>query len=216
MPRSPILDGMTTTVLLVRHGQSVGNVQQLFCGHDDTPLTDIGIAQAKALGTRLAAMRIDAAYASDLSRAADTARHALNGREMSVDLDPRLREMHYGDWEGLSGTAIRERDPDHLREFFRGKVPAPGGETIVQVRERTVASVREIATTHQDATVLVASHGNAIMALIAELLGVPEESSWSFAVNNTSISTLHFSKSGRFTLVGFNDDSHARSPVAPA
>lgn len=207
---------MTTTVLLVRHGQSVGNVQQLFCGYDDTPLTDIGIAQAKALGARLATTTIHAAYASDLSRAADTARYALNGREMSVGLDQRLREMHYGDWEGLSGTVIRERDPDLLREFFRGNLPAPGGETIVQVRERTVAAVREIVTTHQDATVLVASHGNAIMALIAELLGVPEASSWSFAVNNTSLSTLHFSKSGRFTLVGFNDDSHARTLAPPA
>lgn len=207
---------MTTTVLLVRHGQSVGNVQQLFCGYDDTPLTDIGIAQAKALGARLAATRIDAAYASDLSRAADTARHALNGREMPVVLDQRLREMHYGEWEGLSGSAIRDRDPDHLREFFRGKVPAPGGETIVQVRERTVSSIREIAIRHQDATVLIASHGNAIMALIAELLGVPEASSWSFAVNNTSLSTLHFSKSGRFTLVGFNDDSHAKAMAPPA
>jgi broad specificity phosphatase PhoE len=204
---------MTTTVLLVRHGQSVGNVQQLFCGHDDTPLTETGIAQAMALGARLANTRIDAAYASDLSRAADTARHALNGREMTVGLDQRLREMHYGEWEGLSGATIRERNADHLREFFRGKVPAPGGETIMQVRARTAASVRDIAARHQDATVLVASHGNAIMALLAELLGVPEESSWSFAVNNTSLSTLHFSKSGRFTLVGFNDDSHAKGKL---
>ena len=206
---------MTTTVLLVRHGQSVGNVQQLFCGHDDTPLTEKGIAQAKALGERLAATRIDAAYASDLSRAADTARYALGGREMALGLDERLREMHYGEWEALSGAAIREKNADHLREFFRGKVPAPGGETIMQVRERTVASVREIAARHLDSTVLVASHGNAIMALIAELLGVPEESSWSFAVHNTSLSTLHFSKTGRFTLIGFNDDSHTKALASP-
>ena len=199
---------MTTRVLLVRHGQTVGNIEQLFCGHAETPLTPVGIAQAKALGKRLASTKIDAAYASDLSRASDTARHAIDGRALKLQLDERLREMHYGEWEALSGDTIRETHRDHLREFFRGKVPAPGGETIMQVRERTAAAVREIAANHPDSTVLVASHGNAIMALIAELMGVPEEASWSFAVYNTSLSTLQFSRTGRFTLLGFNDASH--------
>jgi len=199
---------MTTKILLVRHGQTVGNIEQLFCGHAETPLTPVGVAQAQALGKRLASTKIDAAYASDLSRASDTARRAISGRDLELRLDNRLREMHYGEWEALSADTIREANRDHLREFFRGKVAAPGGETIMQVRARTAASVREIVTSHPDATVLVASHGNAIMALIAELLGVPEEASWSFAVDNTSLSTLQFSRSGRFTLLGFNDASH--------
>ncbi len=199
---------MTTRILLTRHGQTHGNVENLFCGHAETALTPLGIAQAQALGRRLKDTHFDAAYASDLSRAADTASYIIDGRDLLLRLEPDLREMHYGEWEALPASQIRDTNIEHLREFFRGNVPAPGGETIMQLRERTARAVRNIASENPDSTVLVVSHGNAIMALIAELLGVPEASSWSFSVANTSLSTLHFSKSGRFTLVSFNDAAH--------
>lgn len=207
---------MTTEVYLVRHGQTYGNIDQLFCGHSETELTPLGIAQARAAGQRLAHVHFDAAYASDLSRTAKTAEYALEGRpDVSRTLDPGLREMHYGEWEARPASEIRAAAPDLLREFFlcRGN-GAPGGESVTQVRERTAAAVRRAAEGHPDGSILVVSHGNAIMAMIAELLRLPIEGTWSFAVDNTSITRLRFSKSGRPTLVSFNDAAHIHGLTA--
>jgi alpha-ribazole phosphatase/probable phosphoglycerate mutase len=209
---------MPTTVFLVRHAETFGNIEGRFCGHSETDLTPKGIEQARALGRRLRGQRFDAAYSSDLSRAQRTAMHALEHHESPLDpvLDPGLREMHYGEWESLAGREIGARDPDLLREFFRCRVPAPGGESVQQVRERTAAALLGIVQAHPESTLLVVSHGNAIMAMLAELLRVPHESSWSFAVANTSITRMTFSKSGRMTLTGFNDHAHLDGVDAPA
>lgn len=208
---------MPTTVFLVRHAETFGNIEGRFCGHSETELTPKGIEQAKALGRRLKAQKFDAAYSSDLSRAHRTATYALEHHETELlpVLDTGLREMHYGEWESLIGREIGAKDPDLLREFFRCKVPAPGGETIQQVRERTASALKRNVATHPDSTILVVSHGNAIMAMLAELLAVPYESSWSFAVANTSITRMVFSKSGRMTLTGFNDHGHLEGAASP-
>ncbi|MBK6318280.1 MAG: histidine phosphatase family protein [Dehalococcoidia bacterium] len=209
---------MPTTVFLVRHAETFGNIEGRFCGHSETELTPKGVEQAQALGRRLRGQRFDAAYSSDLSRAHRTALYALEHHAEPIEpvLDPGLREMHYGEWESLKGGEIGARDPDLLREFFRCKVPAPGGESVEQVRARTAAALRRTVEAHPESTLLVVSHGNAIMAMIAELLNVPNESSWSFAVTNTSITRLIFSKRGRMTLAGFNDHSHLDGDAALA
>jgi broad specificity phosphatase PhoE len=201
---------MTTRVVVVRHGQTYGNIDGLFCGHSETELTPLGIAQARAAGRRLADVAFDAAYASDLSRASRTADYVLEGRMgLKPSLDPDLREMHYGEWEARPGHEIGKETPDLLRDFFQARLhAAPGGETLRQVRERTAASVRRVVEAHKGGTVLVVSHGNAIMAMLAEFLQLPIEGTWSFAVDNTSITRMEFSKSGRFTLSGFNDAAH--------
>ncbi len=207
---------MPTTVFLVRHAETFGNIEGRFCGHSETELTPRGVAQAQALGSRLKGKRFDAAYSSDLSRAHRTAVLALEHHNPPLEpaLDPGLREMHYGEWESLVGRDIGKLHPELMRDFFRCLVPAPGGETIQQVRERTAGALRATVAAHPDETILVVSHGNAIMAMIAELLQVPHAATWSFAVANTSITRLLFSKSGRMTLTGFNDHAHIEDAAA--
>ena len=199
---------MATRILLVRHGQTVGNREGKFYGHAETPLTAAGVEQARSVGRRLAREQIDVAYASDLSRALDTARYAVDGRDLDVLTDPRLREMHYGEWEELDGRVIFNGSRDTWQAFLRGDVPAPGGEDVTAVRWRTAAALREYAERHGDRAVLVVSHGNAIMAMVAELLGIPTASSWSFVVDNASITRVDIGRGGRATLVTFNERSH--------
>lgn len=200
-----------TLLYVVRHGQTHGNLEGLFCGHTETALTPTGIAQAEALGRKLAVVPFDAAYASDLSRAGDTAAFILGANPAAPPLrvDPRLREMHYGEWEALPATVLRERFPDLWGDFLAARTHAlPGGESIAMIRERMAAAVRDAATAHPGGNVLVVTHGQAIMALLAELLSVPLEASWSFAVENTSVSRLHIGASGRATVLSFNETSH--------
>ena len=201
---------MTTNVYLARHGETVGNIEGRFCGHSETDLTPLGVAQARALGRRLNGLRFDGVYASDLSRAAKTAEYALEDHHgMAPVLDPAFREMHYGEWESRVGREIGQESPALLADFFRCKVQAaPGGESVQQLRTRTAAGLRNVVARHSDGTVLVVSHGNAIAAMLAELLAMPLESTWSFQLTNSSISRLAFTKSGRLTVLSINDASH--------
>ncbi len=201
---------MTTSIYLLRHGQTVGNIEGRFCGHSETELMDLGIAQARAAGQRLRDVPFDAVYASDLSRAARTAQYALEGREdLEVVLEPAFREMHYGEWEARIGREIGKESPQLLTDFFRCVVQrAPGGESIQEVRDRTAGALRRVVEKHDSETVLIVSHGNAIGAMVAELLRLPLESTWSFQFDNTSITQLAFSKSGRLTVLSVNDAAH--------
>jgi broad specificity phosphatase PhoE len=205
-----------TRLLIARHGQTYGNLDQLFCGHSETELTPLGIAQARALGRRLASEEIAVAYASDLSRAHETARHILAPRAVPLALEPRLREMHYGDWEARPGKEIYAQHPDLLRAFMDGSGYPPGGESVTQIRERTASAARELAARHRGETLLLVSHGNAIMALLAELFEMPEHRSWSFWFDNASLTTVLLRESGRVTLVGMNDVRHTEGLAAEA
>jgi len=207
---------MTTRVFVVRHGQTYGNIEGLFCGHSETDLTPLGVAQAKALGRRLAGTDFDGVYSSDLSRAVKTGEHALEALVApTMQLDQRLREMYYGDWEARPGSEIGEQYPALMRDFFLCRATAPGGEGFEAIRTRTTEAVRDAVTAHRGGTVMVVSHGNAIMAMLAEFFGLPIAATWSFAVDNTSLTRLQFSKSGRFTLLGFNDHAHTEGLAGP-
>ena len=208
---------LPTEVLVIRHAETFGNVEGRFCGHSETELTPLGILQARALGERLRGQQFDHAYSSDLSRALHTARLALEHHHQPIEplLDPRLREMYYGDWESLAYTELSKTQAEALRAWFTGKsFSPPGGESLQDVRNRTAEAIRELVSKHTGERLLIASHGQAIGAMVAELLQVPLESTWSFGLANTAITKLSFSRSGRVTLVGFNDHAHIEGLTA--
>ncbi|MFN0096163.1 MAG: histidine phosphatase family protein [Dehalococcoidia bacterium] len=199
---------MSTEIYLVRHGQTYGNIESRWCGHTDTPLTPLGVAQARAAGRRLAAIELTAAVSSDLSRAADTARHAIEGRDIPHALDPGLREMFYGEWEDRHGAEAQEQHPELLREFYYCRQTLPGAEQFHEIRSRTKEAFWRAVEANRGGNILMVSHGNAMMALMAELLNLPIEATWSFTFENASLSRLHVSRSGRLTIHALNDSSH--------
>ena len=147
-----------TTLLLVRHGETDWNAAGRLQGHTDTPLNDYGRRQARALADRLAGERLDALYASDLSRARETAEILGAQLGLSVELDPDLREKSWGTWEGLTST---ERD---AVEF--------AGESTEAHRTRTLAALLRIAARHPDGRVLVVTHGGSMRRVQAAATGI--------------------------------------------
>ncbi|MCC6381367.1 MAG: histidine phosphatase family protein [Dehalococcoidia bacterium] len=205
-PRKP-----PTRVLIARHGQTESNRDGRFCGHAETALTDLGRAQAAALGRRLGEVPIAACYTSDFSRAVDTAAIALAGREITPRVDLHLREISYGAWE-----LERERDiaRSHPEEFarMRSEDPAwqpPGGETIAQVRARTHAALLRVAHRHRHETALVVAHGTAIQCMLAEVLGMRPEFTFRFAVANCALSEVTVLR-GKPTVTLLNETLHLR------
>ena len=127
-------------LLLVRHGQTDWNEQHRYQGQTDIPLNDTGREQASTVVPRMKAYDIDAVYASDLKRARETAEIVSRETGVEVRSDPRLRELSFGVFEGLTFDEIGEQWPDELSAWIadRSSTP-PGGEPM----DRFVARLRE-------------------------------------------------------------------------
>jgi broad specificity phosphatase PhoE len=164
-------------LLCVRHGRTAWNADQRFQGYSDIPLDDEGRAQARALGALLAGERIDAAVASDLQRAAETARIVLGTRALPLRLDPDWREMRFGEWEGLTWPQILAANPEldaANATSARAYTPA-GGESFAELCARVARAAERITgEVAEDGVALVATHAGPLHALLHVLLGEAE------------------------------------------
>lgn len=163
---------MTATILLARHGQSDWNVARRWQGHADRPLTDAGRRQAYALAKRLADVDVEALYASDLTRARETAAIVAREKGLAVEARPELREVDVGSWSGLTRAEAEERFPEAFCRWLEGGPGWEDGETYEEMAERIGNAVRAIAADHPGGRVLVVSHGGPIRAVHALALGL--------------------------------------------
>jgi broad specificity phosphatase PhoE len=164
-------------IWLVRHGQTDWNLTGRWQGQaPEAPgLNDAGCRQALAVQDQLKDLHFSAIYSSDLLRARQTAELIAEPLGLTVNLEPRLREMNLGAWEGMlfneieaqypQDLAARARDPFHTR--------ATQGESPLDVTERVMATVNEIAIKHQDEPVLIVSHGVPLAVIICRVQGIP-------------------------------------------
>ena len=192
--------GRGPRLVLWRHGQTVWNFEDRFQGQTDIPLDDTGVAQADRAARLLAALRPDAIFASDLSRAASTAAPLARLTGLPVTLDKDLRERHGGEWEGLTGPEIRSRYPAEFRTWS-----PPGGELADAVADRVYHALERIIETQPaGALTVVASHGAAIRLGMCKLLGLSEDV-WDTIgpLSNCSWSVLG-TRRGRWRLMEHN------------
>src|SRR4029450_12657247 len=115
-------------LIVVRHGVTQWNEDGRYQGHQDVPLGDRGREQARRLAVRLQHERISAAYCSDLQRASETAELALGEREAPLIPTQALREMSFGQWEGLRATEIATQFPEVWSRWVQdpSEVTPPG------------------------------------------------------------------------------------------
>ena len=150
-----------TAVIVVRHGETLWNREKRMQGTTDTPLSEVGQAQARALGRRLARHDFAALYASDLSRARDTASIIAEHTGRSLVTDPRLRERCFGIFEGLTALEIEQQFPEeHARFVSRDPdYEVPGGECARRFGDRCLGCLAEIASRHRGEEIVVVTHG---------------------------------------------------------
>lgn len=163
---------------LVRHGQSMGNLEGRMQGQQDWPLSPLGREQAAAAGKRYAGRQPDRILTSPLIRARETGEIVFPGREMSAE--PGFMEVCEGDWEGRPIKEIMTREPQYLTGWFQAGsgIAAPGGETVEALYGRvTEALLRRLAEAQQDGIkdLFIFSHYCAIMAMVGCLTrgGIP-------------------------------------------
>ncbi|MFB9514015.1 histidine phosphatase family protein [Streptomyces purpureus] len=171
--------GSGRRIVLWRHGQTSWNLERRFQGSTDIELTDTGLAQARRAARLLASLKPDAIVASDLKRAAATAKElaAITGHQ--VTHDPALRETYAGAWQGLTHNEIVERHGEQYAAWKRGEpVRRGGGELETEVADRAAPFVlRHVENLPEDGTLVVVSHGGTIRTTIGRLLGL-EAHNW--------------------------------------
>ena len=198
-------------LLLIRHGQTNWNLEQRFQGQSDILLNETGRKQAQALADRLSAEHFDFVYSSDLQRAMETAKIICDSKLHS---DSRLREVNFGDWEGMIYDEIKAKHPYTLAAWENDifKNAPPNGETLEQLAVRVQSMLDEFCLKHQDQTVLIVAHGGVLQTLICLALKLPPTMYWQFHLSTASLSELAFYPAGAI-LNSLNDTSHL--PKAP-
>jgi len=199
-------------ILLARHGETPWNAQGRYQGQEDIRLSAVGEGQARALGERLAAVQIDRAVASPLSRAATTARFALGAaRADMLGTDPGLMEIAHGEWEGLLASEIAARDPERFRQWRATPetVKMPGGESLADVFARAwPAFTRACEHTPADGTLLVVAHDAVNRVILCHILGIPLTHVWGFRQAPATLNLIEGPDVEHLDVVRLNDCSH--------
>lgn len=203
---------MPPRLLLIRHGETPNNAARMFRGPDGAQeeLSDTGHAEARALGVALAAQTLPRPrlYASPYVRAQQTAQHLADALGVPLHTLPGIQEIHTGDWMGRPYSAAQT----HVHELVApdGQFGYPGGESLLQVGERFAAALHGLKPQDGE-TVLVVSHGAALVSLLSKLLGRDTREAWlsdEFHHPNTALTELLWHGDGQPEVVRLADVSH--------
>lgn len=196
-------------VYMLRHGTpSFPDGRTYLYGQTDLPLSQKGIAEAERAGAALAAVRFDRIFASDLSRAVETAEivRSHQGSPVEIETMPGLREIHMGEWEcrPKSDVAAECEDVFAARGKDMANVSAPGGETFKQLLERTSTAFDDaIARCSGAHDVLIVSHGGVMWSILSYLFGMALGDMMRFALDFCGVNVFEHTSRG-WRLLRYN------------
>jgi alpha-ribazole phosphatase len=203
-----------TRLLLVRHGNTEFNNDRRFLGFSDAGLSSVGEKQVERLQEYLNGERIHAIYASDLKRTMRTADVLNSGHTIPVSSCPELREMNYGDCEGMTLDEIQERHPDVAKGCinFTPSLAFPGGDSFQEFAARTLSFLYKLEQHQQEETILIISHNGPLRVLICHFLGIGMEHWGKFRLDTASLSIIETRPRGAI-LNRLNDTSYLKNIV---
>lgn len=198
-----------TEMIVVRHGETVWNADRRMQGQQDSPLSERGRAQARALGVRFMTEPFDHLYSSDLARAYHTAAAIAERTGHEIKVDPRLRERAFGIFEGLTAAEMAARHPDEYARF-RARDPdyaLPGGECTREFFARSMACFNELALRHPGERVVVVAHGMLLDALYRAARGLDLICARDVDLINGSLNVFRFDRA-RWEVLHWGDCAH--------
>jgi probable phosphoglycerate mutase len=181
-----------TRLCLVRHGETAWNAEGRVQGQLDIPLSATGLAQARALAGVLGREQFDAIYSSDLSRARQTAQPTADVLKQQIVLDVRLRERHYGVFQGMTYAEAKESIPEGY-ERFKAKDPAYGfenGEALAAFHGRALGFVTLLTKRHEGENILVVTHGGVLEMVYRHATGRGLSTPRDFEIPNAAINRV--------------------------
>jgi alpha-ribazole phosphatase len=165
-------------LLFIRHART--DLAGTFCGHSDPPLNTTGQQQVADLIARLTAEHFDAIFCSDLRRAVDTAEPLAQAFAAPLTQKQGLREIHFGDWEGLTWAEIEQRDAEYARRWSETfpALTAPGGESFADFESRVLAEIAPLLSLAERQRIAVVTHAGVMRTVLCSLHGCSEQEAW--------------------------------------
>lgn len=197
-----------TTIYLIRHGESQANEKDLFIGHTDLSLTDLGYRQAQVTADYLKDIHADAIYSSDLQRAYHTALATAEPRNMPVYKDSGLREIFAGEWEYTPFSVLQETRKQTYDIWLKDIAHArcDGGESVPEVGIRVVETVKKLAQKHKDSVIFIFTHATPVRTFALYAMGKsPDELDVLPWPSNASVTKAAFDGE-RFRLLEYSVD----------
>lgn len=200
-----------TRIILVRHGETDWNKEQKFQGRIDVELNKTGKIQAEILAEKLKDLKINHIYASPLSRALVTAKKIAGHHNLEVEIVEGFTEIEHGEWEGLHVSEVKEKHGDLYDKWLTepNNVKMPKGESLNDVRKRSIEAFNKIIGSHPEGTVLIAAHDAINKVLVCYALDLDNCHFWQIKQGNSAINILEYDgKNKRFTVTLLNDTCH--------
>lgn len=162
-------------LLFIRHAET--DMAGTFCGHSDPPVNGRGKRQILDLIGHLAHEAIDEVYCSDLRRAVSTAGPVAQASAAPVTKRQSLREIYFGDWEGLTWTEIEQLDPAYAKRWVQEfpHLPAPGGEAFADFQTRIIEEIRHLFFLAEDKRIAVVTHRGVMRVVLRAFHGCTEQ-----------------------------------------
>ena len=200
-----------TTVIFVRHGQSTANLERVFAGHTNAPLTDLGKKQAENTATFLENYPICAIYSSDLARSMQTAEPTGKLHNLPIIPDRELREIYAGEWEGRSYDELMEKYADSYATWRTdcGRAHPEGGESTLELGTRVSREVDRLIEVHRGECFAIFTHATPIRLMRAKWEGYPpEELRCVEFCANASVSIVEYDDNGQANVLLCGYDEH--------
>ena len=200
-----------TSIYLVRHGQTAWNREEIFRGRTDVPLDETGLKQAELAGEYLKEVKIDAIYSSPLSRALETAEKIARFHNLKVQPLEGIIDMSFGNWEGHAHQEIKKNDSETYRRWREEPhlVRLPGGESLDDVRVRSMAALEEVIRKHPGKALIIVSHRVVNKVLICGILGLDNSHFWQISQDPTAINLIQY-RNGKYILSLMNETCHLK------
>ena len=160
---------------LIRHGEVEGAASGKLLGWTDTPLSERGLEQSRAVAETLSSAVLSGIYSSDLQRTRVMAEMIAKCSELKVQESPAWREINMGEWEGRTMASLQDEAPELVARLFDDPAPFeyPGGESFVCFTARVLKALDRLLMTHNSGEVVLVAHGGVCRAIIGSALGIP-------------------------------------------
>jgi alpha-ribazole phosphatase len=198
-------------IILIRHGETDWNKEQIFRGRIDVALNEVGLAQAGAVKESLKDVKIDRIYSSPLSRAFETASVLEENRGLEVEIEKGFIDIDFGKWQGLSHEKVKE-EYNNLYEIWLTEphnVVFPGGESLEDVRKRSMKALEKVIENHPEETLAIVSHRVINKVLLCAILGLELSHFWYIKQDTCAINKFEY-KDGNYYLTLLNDTCHLK------
>ena len=185
-------------IYLIRHGETTNAEEICFNGHYDVDLSKNGFKQSLCIAEALKITPIKAVYSSDLKRAQIGAKSIADKHNLRHIPYKELRELAFGDWEGLSIADIKRKYPERLKERLNNLelFHVEGGESFFQLRDRVIPKFKTIIAEHPDDTIVILCHGGVIRIILAHILEISVKNLFRMNQPYASVNIIQYYKEG--------------------